>query len=244
VKLLGIGELFIPHQHIRRGFAGFVEKEGSGAYDPPEYIREAVRDADIIVTEFCPIGKALIDECANLAVIGVLRAGIENVDVAHATAKGILVYNTFGRNADSVADFTVGLLIAECRNIARGHHGLKNGRWIREYPNSGSIPDLPGKTVGIVGLGEIGRKVARRLAGFDVRILAHDPFVKEPPDGVAMTSLEQLMAESDFVTIHARLGPETEKLIGLWEGRRSRFIVNGEVFAAAAARVRRREEGE
>jgi len=75
VKLLGIGELFIPHQHIRRGFAGFVEKEGSGAYDPPEYIREAVRDADIIVTEFCPIGKALIDECANLAVIGVLRAG-------------------------------------------------------------------------------------------------------------------------------------------------------------------------
>jgi D-3-phosphoglycerate dehydrogenase len=130
------------------------------------------------------------------------------------------------------------------RGFARGHHGRKNGRWIREYPNSGSIPDLPGKTVGIVGLGEIGRKVARRLAGFDVRILAHDPFVKEPPDGVAMTSLEQLMAESDFVTIHARLGPETEKLIGLWEGRRSRFIVNGEVFAAAAARLRRREEGE
>ena len=357
VKLLGIGELFIPHQHIKKGFAGFerrgvrvetldwklsgfqelqtinhlVEKEGSGAYDPPGYIREAVRDADIIVTEFCPIGKGLIDECANLAVIGVLRAGIENVDVAHATAKGILVYNTPGRNADSVADFTVGLLIAECRNIARGHHGLKNGRWIREYPNSGSIPDLPGKTVGIVGLGEIGRKVARRLAGFDVRILAHDPFVKEPPDGVAMTSLEQLMAESDFVTIHARLAPETEKLIGrdliekmkptahlintsrsglvdeqalyealrdrriqgaaldvfdmeppgkdsplaaldnvtltphmaggsndaffnsprrlademigLWEGRQSRFIVNGEVFGAAAARVRRREEG-
>jgi len=357
VKLVGIGELFIPHQHIREGFAGFerygvrvetldwklsgfpelqavnhlIEKEGSGAYDPPASIREAVRDADLIVTEFCPIGKAMIDECENLAVIGVLRGGVENVDVVHATARGILVYNTPGRNADSVADFTVGLLIAECRNIARGHHGLKAGRWIREYPNSGAIPDLPSKTVGIVGLGEIGRKVARRLAGFDVRILAHDPFVAEPPDGVTLTSLQRLLAESDFVTIHARLVRETERLIGreqialmkptaylintsrsglvdeqalyealrdgriqgaaldvfdteppgkdsplvaldnvtltphmaggsddaffnsprrlademigLWEGRRSRFIVNGEVFAAAAARLRRREEG-
>ena len=239
MKLVGIGELFIPHEHIRRGFAGWerkgvrvetldwkvsgfqelqninhlMEKEGSEAYDPPGYIHEAVRDADIIVTEFCPVSQRLIDECAHLAAIGVLRAGTENVNVAHATSKNILVFNTPGRNADSVADFTVGMIICECRNIARGHHGLKNGRWIREYPNQGRIPDLPGKTIGLIGLGEIGRKVARRLAGFDVKVLACDPYVKDPPAGVTMVSLERLMSESDFVSIHARLSHETERLI-------------------------------
>jgi D-3-phosphoglycerate dehydrogenase len=188
VKLVGIGELFIPHQHIRKGFASFtekgvrvetldwklsgfqelqninhlVEKAGSDAYDPPAYIYEAARDADILVTEFCPVGKKLIDSCRRLKAIGVLRAGVENVNVAHATERNVLVYNTPGRNSDSVADFTIGMIISECRNIARGHHGLKNGRWIREYPNQGRIPDLPGKIVGLVGLGEIGEGSALR----------------------------------------------------------------------------------
>ena len=239
MKLVGVGELFIPHEHIRKGFAplrnkgvtvetldwklsGFqelqninhlVEKEGSDAYDPPAYIHEAVRNADIFVTEFCPVTKKLIDGCSRLKAIGVLRAGVENVNVAHATSKNILVYNTPGRNSDSVADFTVGMIICECRNIARGHHGLKEGRWIREYPNQGRIPDLPGKTMGLVGLGEIGQKVAKRLAAFDVRILGYDPFVANPPHGVEMTSLERLVSESDFVSIHARLTKDTEKLI-------------------------------
>jgi D-3-phosphoglycerate dehydrogenase len=239
MKLVGVGELFIPHEHIRKGFAplrnkgvtvetldwklsGFqelqninhlVEKEGSDAYDPPAYIHEAVRNADIFVTEFCPVTKKLIDGCSRLKAIGVLRSGVENVNVAHATSKNILVYNTPGRNSDSVADFTVGMIICECRNIARGHHGLKEGRWIREYPNQGRIPDLPGKTMGLVGLGEIGQKVAKRLAAFDVRILGYDPFVSNPPHGVEMTSLERLVSESDFVSIHARLTKDTEKLI-------------------------------
>ncbi len=240
VKLVGVGELFIPHEHIRRGFAplerkgvslqtfdwklsGFqelqninhlVEKEGSDAYDPPDYIYKAVSDADILITEFCPVPKKLIDNAARLKVVGVLRAGVENVNVAHATERGVLVYNTPGRNSDAVADFTVGMIICEARNIARGHRGLKDGQWIREYPNSGRIPDLPGKTVGLVGLGEIGQKVARRLAGFDVRVLGCDPFVTSQPAGVVMTTLERLMAESDFVSLHARLTKDTEGLIG------------------------------
>jgi D-3-phosphoglycerate dehydrogenase len=240
MKLVGIGELFIPHEHIRRGFAplekkgvslqtfdwklsGFqelqninhlVEKEGSDAYDPPDYVYEAVRDADILITEFCPVPGKLIDSAAGLKVVGVLRAGTENVNVARATERRVLVYNTPGRNSDAVADFTVGMIICEARNIARGHRGLKEGQWIREYPNSGRIPDLPGKTAGLVGLGEIGRKVARRLAGFDMRVLGCDPFVKTPPPGVEMTSLERLMAESDFVSVHARLTRETEGMIG------------------------------
>ena len=239
MKLVGIGDLFIPHGHIRDGFApvaamghevqtfdwqvsGFqelqeinlaVEKGGAAAYRPPPAVFDAAAGADILVTQFCPVPAALLQASPGVKVVGVLRAGVENVDVAAATALGVLVVNTPGRNADAVADFAVGMLIAEARNIARGHHGLKHGRWIREYPNSGHIPDLPGKTVGIVGLGEIGRKVARRLAGFEVTILAYDPFVKTAPEGIRLVDLPTLAAESDFVTIHARATPETAGLV-------------------------------
>jgi D-3-phosphoglycerate dehydrogenase / 2-oxoglutarate reductase len=239
MKLVGIGDLFIPHRHIREGFeslakrgvcietfdwqlSGFpelqeinhkVETGGSEAFDPPAVIYRSVAEADIIVTEFCPVPRKMIDACPRLKIIGILRAGTENVNVEYATSKGILVYNTPGRNADAVADFTVGMIICECRNIARGHHGLKQGEWLREYPNSGRIPDMRGKTIGIVGLGEIGKKVVKRLQGFDVKIIAHDPYVRTPPGGVELVALERLMAEADFVTIHARLTKETERVI-------------------------------
>lgn len=240
MKLVGIGDLFIPKEYIESGFSGFaekgveiqvfdwkldgfqalqeinllVERGGSEAYEPPDYLLDAAEDADILITEFCPVTGRVIERCRNLKAIGVLRAGTENINISAATDAGIIVFNTPGRNSDAVADFTVGVLICECRNIARGHHGLKNGSWIREYPNSGRIPDLPGKTVGIVGLGEIGRKVAQRLAGFEMEIVAYDPFVEAPPEGIRLVTLEQLMSVSDFVTIHARHTPQTDKLIG------------------------------
>ncbi len=239
MKLVGIGDLFIPKEYIELGFKPYsgmdvkvetvewqlkdfdelqninlmVEKGGSEAYEPPQYIYDACEDADIIITQFCTITKKLIDHCKKLKVIGVLRAGIENVNLAYASEKDILVYNTPGRNADAVADFTIGLMLSECRNIAKGHMGLKNGHWIRVYPNSFYIPDLPGKTVGIVGLGEIGQKVAKRLVGFDVELLGYDPFVSNPPYGIKLCSLEELMEKSDFVTIHVRHTKETENLI-------------------------------
>ena len=239
MKIIGIGDLFIPNEYILSGFKQIadqgvevetidwklqdfqelqninlaVEHGGSEAYEAPQYILDAIKDADIIITEFCTVTKKMIDACSHLKVIGVLRAGTENINVAYATERNILVYNTPGRNADAVADFTVGSIICESRNIARGHLGLKNGDWIRIYSNSGFIPDLPGKTVGIIGLGEIGQKVAKRLVGFDVNLLGYDPFVKDPPYGIKMVSLEQLMEESDFVTIHVRAMKETENLV-------------------------------
>jgi D-3-phosphoglycerate dehydrogenase / 2-oxoglutarate reductase len=239
MKLVGIGDLFIPKEYIASGFSRFaekgvevevldwklsgfqelqeinllVERGGSEAYEPPDYLLDAAAEADILVTEFCPVTRRVIERCGNLKAIGVLRAGTENINIKAATDAGIIVFNTPGRNSDAVADFTVGMLICECRNIARGHHGLKNGVWTREYPNSGAIPDLPGKTVGIVGLGEIGRKVAQRLAGFEVEIVAYDPFVDTAPDGIRLVALEELMSVSDFVTIHARHTPQTDKLV-------------------------------
>ena len=239
MKIVGIGDLLIPEQYIKLGFVEFekaghevdtiqwdlesyeelqninlkVELEGSEAYEPSDNILKAVEDADIIITQFCPITKHVIDSCKNLKVIGVLRAGYENINVDYATEKEILVYNTPGRNADAVADFVVGMLISECRNIAKSHRNLKQGEWIRDYDNAATVPDLPGKTVGIIGFGAIGRKVAKRLHGFDMEILAYDPYVKESPDYVTLVTLEELMKRSMFVTLHTRLCEDTEHMI-------------------------------
>lgn len=239
MNVVGIGDLFIPKQYIEEGFKILksskvelktldwqlrdfdelqeinllVEKKGSEAYEVPQAILDATKDADIIITQFCPVTKKVIDNAKNLKVVGVLRAGYENINLKYASEKGIVLFNTAGRNADSVADFTVGMIICECRNIARGHYGLKSGDWIRKYPNSSYIPDLMDKTVGLIGIGEIGNRVARRLQGFDMKIIAFDPYVKKTDYGIQLVSLEELMKTSDFVSVHARMTPETEKMV-------------------------------
>lgn len=243
MKLVGIGDLFIPCPYIEAGLEPLaalgveietvewqlddfdqlqqtnlqVEQHGSDAVEPPHYIVGRARDAEILVTHFCPVTRALLGACPKLRVIGVLRGGYENVNVDCASEKGILVLNTPGRNSDSVADFTIGVALAECRNIAKGHHGLKKGEWIREYPNLDTIPDLPGRTFGIVGLGQIGLKVAKRLAGFDMTILGYDPYAdpkRLEPYHVELVPLDELLRRSDFVSLHARLTEENAKMIG------------------------------
>lgn len=237
--IVGIGDLLIPQQYIKDGF-GFmedqghevrtiqwelenyeelqhinleVETKGSEAIEVPEDIIEAVKDADMIVTQFCPVNRKMIDSCKHLQAIGVLRGGMENINLEYAASKDIRVFNTPGRNATAVADFTVGMLIAESRNIAKAHMNLKNGNWVRDYDNAGMVPDLEEKTVGIIGFGAIGRKVAKRLNGFDMEILAYDPYVSEVPDYVKLVTLEELVEKSMFITLHMRLSEETEHMI-------------------------------
>ena len=237
MKLVGIGDPLIPSKYIERGFAGFrekgisietvswelkdyeelqhinllVEQGGAEVYQIPDYILKATEDADIIITQFCTITKALINHCKHLKAVGVLRAGIENVNLEYANEKGIMVFHTPGRNATAVADFTVGMLLTECRNIAKSHHELKKGNWIRDYANAEYVPDLEGKIAGIIGYGSIGSKVAKRLRAFDMKILAYDPYYKG--DEVPLVSLEKLMKESDFVLVHYRLTTETRHMI-------------------------------
>ncbi len=253
--IVGIGDLLIPQQYIKEGFDILekeghevrtiqwnldsyeelqhinliVETQGSESVEVPQYILDSVKDADMIITQFCPINKAVIDYCHNLKVIGVLRGGVENINQEYAATKGIQVFNTSGRNATAVADFTVGMLIAECRNIAKAHKNLKEGNWIRDYDNANMVPDLEGKTVGIIGFGAIGRKVAKRLYGFDVDILVYDPYVSEVPEYVKLTSLDELLKESMFVTLHMRLTKETQRIMNantLSKMRRESYLIN------------------
>ena len=237
MKIIGIGDLLIPSSYIEKGFNNFkekgyeletidwindnyehlqninllIEQNGAEAYELEDYVIDACKDADIIITQFCPITKKLIDNCNNLKAIGVLRGGIENINLDYCNEKNILVFNTPGRNANAVADFTVGMLLCEARNIARSHKLLKEGKWVKEYSNKDYVPDLCDKTVGIIGYGAIGQKVANRLKAFDMKVIIYDPYYKN--DAVTKVTLEELFKQSDFVTIHSRLTKENEKMI-------------------------------
>ncbi|KMO85909.1 gluconate 2-dehydrogenase [Megasphaera cerevisiae DSM 20462] len=239
MKLVGIGDLLIPADYIKKGFQKFadqgvevkfvdwelqnyeelqninlkIETDGCEEYEVPENLIDKISDADIIITQFCPINKKVMDACSNLKAIGVLRGGYENINAAYAKRKNILVYNTPGRNATAVADFTVGMILSECRNIAKAHCNLKAGRWVRDYANAASVPDLAGKIAGIIGLGQIGKKVAQRLHGFDMTILGYDPYAATVPEYVQLVSLDILLRKSDFITIHSRLTKDTEELM-------------------------------
>jgi D-3-phosphoglycerate dehydrogenase len=150
-------------------------------------------------------------------MIGVLRGGTENIDVACATQRGVAVLNTPGRLSRAVAECTVGLILAEIRNIARGHARLVQGRWDRSFPNSDAIPELYRRTVGLVGYGAVGQLVAHFLAAFGCRLLAFDPYFQGAATPTTLTDLPTLLKEADVVSLHARLCPETQHLIGAKE---------------------------
>lgn len=204
-------------QRVRRE----IEKYGpSLKYLTNEIINEAI-DAEIILVHYAPVPGELIKNAKKLKIIGICRAGYENVDIIEATKKKIIVFRVMGRNAEAVSDFTIGLLLAEARNIARSHMLLKQGIWLK--PQEENIHDLKGRIVGIIGFGYVGRLVVKKLSGFDVKILVYDPYVNEDDikkAGAEPATLEDIFRKSDYISIHARLTPETkgminEKLISL-----------------------------
>jgi len=199
----------------------------------PEDLAREVKDVEILVVHGAPVTKEVIEAAERLKVIGCTRGGPVNVDVKAATERGIPVIYTPGRNAEAVADFTIGLMIAEARNIARAHASLKSGRWelaYNRYENLG--PELHGKTLGIIGFGRIGRKVAVRARAFGMKILVYDPYVsKEKVEEVGgeKVTLEELLRNSDFVSLHCRLTEETRGIIGARElsmMKRTAYLIN------------------
>jgi D-3-phosphoglycerate dehydrogenase len=194
-----------------------IEEGGPDAIQLPDALREDVGRFEILVTQFAPVGRCLLDAATRLKVIGVLRGGTENVDVPWATSRGIGVLNTPGRNARAVAECTLGLILSEIRNIARSHAALKAGQWRRDYPNHMAIPELNEKTVGLIGYGEVGRLVARYLAAFGSRIVAYDPYAKGDPRPAELVDLPTLLRQSDVVSLHARLSDASRGLMGARE---------------------------
>ena len=151
----------------------------------------------------------------TLQVVARAGIGLDNVDVEEATRRGVMIVNAPQSNIISAAEQTLALLLAQARNIPQAHAALIAGRWER---SAWEGVELAGKTIGLVGLGRVGSLVAARAAGFGMRVIAFDPYVsaeRAKEMGVEiMPSLEAVLVQSDFVSVHLPRTPETEGLLG------------------------------
>lgn len=191
-----------------------VEQEGANAVAIDDAsLLDGIEEFDMVITQFTPIGRAFIERARQLKYIGVLRGGTENVDHAAAKEHGVGVIPTPGRNARAVAEFTVGMILAETRNIARTSSKMHQDIWYKDFPNKENIIELGGKTIGILGFGHIGQLVAKFLAAFDAEILFYDPYVAESDLAQKVDTIEALVKASDIVTLHMRATEETHHII-------------------------------
>ena len=229
MKIVCVGDAFITPDMMREGVAPFLKAEDSlevlfwgqedreamretarlletGHRDSlpiPALLPEAVKNADLLIVHLCPVTGSLLDNAPRLKAVLSCRGGMENLDVEAATERGIIISNNPAHNANAVAEYTLGLILCETRNICRSHFALKNGQWRKVYPNTAStIRELKDLTVGVVGFGSVGRLVAEKLKALGCRILVSDPFCKEAP--YSIVPLDELLQKSDVVTIHAR----------------------------------------
>ena len=179
-----------------------------------EALLAEVRDADaVIIRSATTITKEVIKNGEKLLVIGRAGIGLDNVDVNAATEQGVMVVNAPKSNILSAAEHTIALILAQARNIPQANSALKSGRWER---NEWTGVELADKTLGIIGLGRIGKLVAQRALAFGMNLVAYDPFVateRARQLSVQLMSLEELIQVSDFLTIHVAKTPETENLI-------------------------------
>jgi D-3-phosphoglycerate dehydrogenase len=175
----------------------------------------AIVDVDaILVRSATKVDAEAIAAAKNLKVIARAGVGLDNVDVKAATQAGVMVVNAPTSNIVSAAELAVALLLASARNIAPASQALKDGQWKRSKYTGVELTD---KTVGVVGLGRIGLLVAQRLSAFGVKLVAYDPYVQPARAaqlGIRMLPLDELLAESDFITVHLPKTPETVGLIG------------------------------
>src|SRR5271169_3936209 len=172
-----------------------------------------IANADgLIVRSATKVTSALLDRAEKLRVVGRAGVGVDNVDMEAATHRGVLVMNTPGGNAVSVAEHTFALLLALARGVAQANAAIHAGRW--EKTSSGM--ELRGKTLGLVGLGRVGSEVARRARALEMKVLAYDPYVT--PEAareleVELISFEEVLKRSDVISLHTALSPATEKMI-------------------------------
>jgi D-3-phosphoglycerate dehydrogenase / 2-oxoglutarate reductase len=219
----------MEHGYAVAGMDGLKEYMGG-----PDQVVDLARGAEILVTQLAPLSAAMMDRLPQLKLVAVSRGGPVNIDMKAARARNITVVNTPGRNASAVAEFTIGAIIAETRNITRGHDALRRG----EYRGDLYRADITGRelsemTVGLIGYGQVGSRVVRLLKAFGCRILVSDPYVQlsaeDLRDGVVHTSFDRILAEADVISLHPRVTPETTRMINrdtIARMKKGAYIIN------------------
>ncbi len=193
----------------------------------PDELKEIIGQYDaLVVRSATKVREDIIAKAEKLKVIGRAGAGVDNIDIPQATDAGIVVLNTPGGNTVSTAEHAFSLMMALSRNVAQGDRSIKEGRWDRKKYMG---VELRGKTLGIVGLGNIGQVMAKRAKGFEMNVIGYDPFVsKEVAQraGIDLVKLEDIWAGSDYITFHTPVNDST------------RHILNADTFAKCKDGVR------
>ncbi len=195
-----------------------------------ESLLELVKGAHaLIIRSATQVTREVLEAGRDLVVVGRAGIGLDNVDTNAATELGVMVVNAPQSNVVSAAEHTMALLLSQARNVPQAHSALKEGRWERSKWNGVELSD---KTLGIIGLGRIGKLVAQRALAFGMKLIAYDPFVSEEAArriSVELVSLDELLQRSDFITLHLAKTPETINLINaerLAQAKPSLRIIN------------------
>lgn len=203
----------MEHGYAVAGMDGLKEYFGTA-----DGVVDFIGDAEILVTQLAPMSRGMLERLPKLKMIAVSRGGPVNIDMAAARDHGVLVVNTPGRNASAVAEFTLGAMLSETRKIREGHEALRRGDWRGDlYRADVTGRELNEMTVGVIGYGNIGTKVVRLLRAFGAKVLVHDPYIQLAPEdaaaGVELVGFDRLLADSDVVTMHARVTAETKHMM-------------------------------
>ncbi len=192
--------------------AGYEVKYQPGM--PKEEIQKIIKDYNgLIVRSETKVTPDLIELMDNMEVIGRAGAGVDNINLEAATRKGIIVMNTPGGNSVSAAEHTMALMLSMCRNVAQANQSLRAGKWDRKkYKGT----ELQGKTLGIIGLGKIGREVGIRSKAFGMNVIGYDPVLSEDVAsklGIRLVDLDVVFAQSDIITVHVPLNDDTRNMV-------------------------------
>lgn len=195
----------------------FISNDEISEYEGnEEIVIKNIDDAELLLLHGAPVTKKVLDSAPHLKAIGVVRGGPTNINIAEATKRGIPVFNSPGRNAQAVVEFTIGILLSECRHIARSHKKLMEKEWpFNYYVYEKCGVELSGKTIGLVGFGNISWRLAPVLSALGLYVIASDPFVdaeKMAMYNVKKVPLEELYSTSDIISVHARLTNETRHM--------------------------------
>lgn len=181
---------------------------------PAEELKKIVGEYEgLVVRSATKVNADVISSATRLKIIGRAGTGVDNIDVAASTRKGVLVMNTPGGNTISAAEHTVSMLLSLARNIPQAHGSLVQGRWDRKKYTGVEVYE---KTLGVVGLGKIGREVASRCQAFGMKVIGYDPVLASEIAAklnIELVSLEELYRRSDFITVHTPLTKETKALL-------------------------------
>ena len=180
----------------------------------PEELKQAIKDYQaIVVRSATKVTREIIEAAENLKVIGRAGVGLDNVDLAAATEKGIVVMNAPAGNTISTCEHTISLLLALARNIPQANASVKQGEWKRSKFMG---QELYKKTLGIIGLGRIGQEVAKRALSFGMKVIAFDPYLSGDVGkalGIQLVELESLLKDSDYISVHTPLSDSTRHII-------------------------------